>query len=164
MNKDTVEQYLERYKANIGRCGYLKVRMRRAEEELEAMRQEEANPLRASVVDGLPRGTALSDPTAKTAARIADGDWPERIASLERERDRMARERARVLAAIDYVDAWLSALPEREEWLLRTKIIDGVTWETVRHLYTRRYGMDYSMSGLKHIRAMAIKKICAMAA
>ena len=103
MDRERVDAMLRDYRDNIGRCGHLRMEIRRNEFRMDQAREsfgrEAAGP-GVSRLTGLPRGTAKGDPTQALALMLAAGEIPQdspqgrEIARLKAENGRMAAELA----------------------------------------------------------------------
>ena len=83
-----IEAKIRGYNEARGRRAYLDAQIILKSRELERLLANlavyEAGPA-AQVITGMPHGTRLSDPTAETALRLAEGHEPPEVKALKRE-------------------------------------------------------------------------------
>ena len=166
MKPDEVKNCLRQYRECTARCGFLKMEV----EELQAL----AARLKSSEIEDsisitqkwsvLPHGSSVGDPTASLAQRIADGETPEHLKTLEREIAGRQEEYRKNAAVVTYVDSWMRVLNERERFVVNEHSLKGEFWRGVVNEFQNRFGEIYSVQGLKKIHARAIEKICRIAA
>lgn len=111
--------------------------------DIESMRQ-----LTAVRYDGMPHGTATSDPTAKAAAEIVDL-YDKRIAEL--------RERVQVILDNNRrVEDMLSVLSRDERRVITARYIDGIRWDFIPGR------VHISRMQCFRLKNKAMKKMCAI--
>lgn len=127
----TAQEYLLQYKR-------MTARIQMAESELERLRDERAAV--SSKLDGMPRGSELSDRTARLATKIADKEMD--IVAL----------RAEALEIRSEILLTLSKLSDpRYAKLLHLRYVDGCTWEDVA---SQLYYVRQWVSTTLHDRAL----------
>lgn len=166
MTRQEVDATLKAYRHEYGRCGHLAAQIQQIEREIKAEQASYAEQL-VSVggqnLTGMPRGTAISDPTGKIGLKLAEGWKSEYMVELEARWSRLQAEYAQVEIKVRFVMAWLSGLSERERYVIEQQVIDGITWREVANGYRERYGYDVSKDTLKRIRNTAMDKIYVIA-
>ena len=172
MDREQVDALLRDYRDNIGRCGHLRVEIRRNELRIERARAEfrhDAAGPGVSRMTGMPRGTAPGDPTAALGLMLAGDEVPEdspqgrEIARLRLEIARQTAELDMRQTQVDFVNCWLEGLTERERWVIERHIIDREIWYDVMLAFTRRYADDISKDRLKRLQARALERIYSIA-
>lgn len=173
MTREQVDALLLGYHEMVGRCGHIGAEIASLEQKITGIREEferDAAAPAISRIDGMPRGTTLSDPTQCIALKLADGEAYRQSDAYRREcalRDEIAaleRERAEKRLRIQYVDSWLSGLADRERWVIERHLIDGDIWHDIITPFNRRYDDDVTKDRLKRIQQKALEKIYGMAA
>lgn len=160
--KSSVLSLLERYAEDKARVEHLKLEL---DEMNKLIRQFEKNihlivdPLKAQQLTGMPHGTAISDPTASTAVRLASGWIPTDLKDLRDEANTLQEELDKTAESVAYVDAWMLALTEREAWLIRKQVIGKEFWRDIIDDYARDYQIRVSQDSLGRLKTKALKKI-----
>ena len=173
MDREQIHAMLREYRARVGRCAHIDTEIRRLEGAIERERAQFERDLAAPTVsrlDGMPRGGAGDSRTERIALSLADGsafagsEAQREVRRLESEIARLRRERAERQLGIEYVDSWLSGLPERERWVIERHLIDGEIWHDIITEFNARFTDAVSRDRLKRIQQRALEKIYAMAA
>ena len=173
MTREQVDALILGYHEMVGRCGHIGAEIARLEQDIQRVREEferDAAAPSVSRIDGMPRGTALPDPTQRIALMLADGeayqksDAYRRECALRSEIAALERERAEKRLHIQYVDSWLNGLADRERWVIERHLIDGDIWHDIITPFNRRYDDDVTKDRLKRIQQKALEKIYGMAA
>ena len=172
MDREQVDALLKDYRDNVGRCGHLRMEMKRNAFQMdqlrEAFRREAAGP-GVSRMTGMPRSATPGDPTAALGLVLAGDEVPE-DSPQGREITRYRLENARLAAELDvrqmkveYVDCWLQGLTDRERWVIEHHIIDREIWYDVMIAFNKRYTDDVSKDRLKRLQSRALERIYSMA-
>ena len=173
MTQEQVNAMLREYRGLIGRCGHIDAEILRLERAIQAVKAQFERDLAAppvSRLDGLPRGTALSDPTQRAALALAEGRaFEDSEAGAEARRlgariEALCAERGERRLRAQFVESWLSGLPDRERWVIERHIIDGEIWHDIIAQFNRRYDDDISLDRIKRIQKRALSRIYDMAA
>lgn len=166
MTYERIEEMLRTYRNEVGRCGHLEAEIRELEAEIRrerAMLAEEVASPHAQVITDMPRGTGVGNPTEKFGMLLASGWEPdeirEKVAKLAELREEIA-ERGKT---VEYVNRWMSGLPERERWVITKQMLDGVVWRDVVKQYQEQFGEYRSKDTIKRIRDRALDLIYDMA-
>lgn len=166
MTEKEIRDMLTRYKATAGRIKHLEIEKGELEKKLEKAKKEAVDAMAGphpANIDGMPRGTKISDPTGRLGAKLADGvPVNAEVAALE-ERLRDIEE-ALDLSRNDmrYMNAWIGILMDRELLLVNRKLIEGKTWAEVARAYQERYGDEMSEKTLRRMMDSAIHQIWLM--
>ena len=166
MMPEKADQMLSSYKMCLGRYQYLMALLPELREEAARWKVNLASDLagvNAQNMDGMPHGTAVSNPTERLGIMLADGYAPEGLKELNRQIEQYEKELNEKSVVVHFVEAWLSGLTDKERWIIEAQVIDGAYWREVMAEYRKRYGEDYSREGLKKIRDAAMAKIHQMA-
>lgn len=161
-----MNQMLHDYREHLGRCRSLEQEIKEIEATLQRLRASmvaDAAAPGSQNMDGMPRGTAIGNPTERIGGMFADGYVPEYIRELEEELTAKRAEYQRISATVVFVGAWLEGLADRERWIIETQVIDGVPWRRVVAMYREKYGEIRTRDGLKKLRLRALEKIYRMA-
>lgn len=172
MDREHVDELLRDYRDNLGRCGHLKVEIRRNDQRAarvkEAFRRGAAGP-GVSRLTGVPRGSTPGDPTASLGLLLAGDEIPpdspegREIARLALENARLAAELDVRQTQVDFVNSWLEGLTDRERWVIEHHIIDREIWYDVMIAFNSRYTDDVSKDRLKRLQSRALERIYAIA-
>ena len=161
MRPETVDQCLANYKEYTARCTFLEHEiheLRFLVEQLRSTAIEDAVTI-TQVMNGMPHGTGISDPTGRLGSKFADGYVPAYIDDIEKEIKEREQEYRFKYPTIVFVDAWLKVLNRRERFVVEHKTIGGMFWRELVVEYKNEFGEEYSRQGLKKIRDRAIVKI-----
>ena len=173
MTRTQVNEALLNYRAAQGRRGHVEAEIRRIQREIRAVRERLSRNMASAPVSrlvGAPRSTTTAgSPTERLGLALADGRcWAsdEARAALQPLEDALARlererEANRLLA--QYVESWLTGLPERERWVIERHIIEGEIWHEVIPQFKTRFGDEVSRDRLKRMQQRALERIYAMA-
>ena len=166
MTIDRIEEMLKSYRFEVGRCGHLEQDIEQIKRDIGKAKACLVSDLvgpGAQVITDMPRGTTVGNPTEKYGLMLAGGWESDEIKELEAKLGEMEAEYSERRKTVDYVDKWLSGLPERERWMIETQYIDGVIWREIVVQYQEKYGEYRSKDTLKRIRDKALDLICDMA-
>ncbi len=166
MMPEKVDQMLKDYKPFKGRCIYLKAMIAEMEEDAEVWRRNLASDLVGATgkgEDGMPKGNTVSSPTERIGIMLASGYEPEDLKELEKKIVECRKELLQKSRVVQFVDAWLEGLTEKEQWVIRQQVIDGAFWREIIREYQAKYGDQYSKEGLKKIKRNALRKIYKLA-
>lgn len=166
MTPEKVDQLLRDHKMTVGRRKYLENVIEELKMQAEYWKNHVADDLvtlGSQVVDGMPHGTTVGNPTERFGIMLASGYTPDGLKELEAEIRNLESEEHERAVNIRIVEAWLDGLTEKERWLVESQLIEGMYWRQVVSEYHSKYGEEYSKEGLKRIRDIAIAKIYRMA-
>lgn len=110
MEKAEIKEALHSYNALCRERGQISEKIRRLEASLGASAQGS---------DGMPHGSGISDPTARTA---------EALAELKAEYENMLPD---IVQTCIQVERMIGSLEPTERTIARYRYIDGMTWEEV---------------------------------
>ena len=162
MTLTEITEMIAAYNEKRGRAAFLRVEIAAKTRELERLIAlqpvYEAGP-GAQVITGMPHGTKLSDPTAETASRLADGYESADIKDMRRELSRLQSELEKADSNIAAVEAWLIALTPSERFVIEHKLINGEYWAVVVRGYEEALNLPASKSALKRIKYAALDKL-----
>ena len=173
MTHEQVNAALKEYRATIGHCGHLEAEIRRLRRAIRSVREGFARDLAdppVSRLDGAPRATTPSNPTERIALTLAEGsafarsDAGAQVKRIEAQIAALASELESGRLQVQYVDSWLSGLPERERWVIERHVIEGEIWHDVIASFNARFGDDISRDRLKRLQQRALERIYAIAA
>ena len=160
--KATVDEALKTYVADKARAGHLALEIADLERRVAVAKAQlagdEAGP-RAQVISDMPHGTTVGNPTEELAVKLASGWLPPEIKEMQNELEAEKAEHGRLSGRVQYVETWLSALTEREGWVVLHQYSGGETWHNVMADYQRQYGEYLSKETLKRMRASGFRKV-----
>ena len=107
----------------------------------------------------MPHGTSVGNPVEELAVKLASGWLPPEVREMQSELEQEKAEHGRLSGRVRYVETWLSALTEREGWVVVHQYSGGETWHNVMADYQRQYGEYISKDTLKRLRGSAFKKV-----
>jgi len=157
-----VDELLASYQADAARAEHLRLEiadLKLAVSKLMATLDVDMIGPGAQVITGMPHGNAVSSPTEKLAIKLASGWIPTDIAEMREEIRTRELELADIEVISYYVQAWMSALSEREEWLIRKQVIQHEFWRDVLDDYARIYQVRLSQDSLGRMKKRALEKI-----
>lgn len=165
MLPETVDRILNDFTTDKARCAHIEAQIAQLEHEIERLKRNAAAELvlPARAFDGMPRGNAITRPTENTALRLADGYEPEEIPELRRRIEELRAEKKQRELNCTFTQAWLTALPERERFIIEHQTIQKLPWRIVIQRYTDEYGIEYSKDTLKRWKKTAQQRIYAIA-
>lgn len=170
MSPERVDIILSKYKHCTARSEYLKEELRAIEANLIMWKAY----MKGNLIDDLalkaqqyerlnmPRGTDVSDPTAKLAIDAADGYKPKYIVDLEIDLNDARMELNEVETVIRFVNSWMIGLNSREAFIVEQFIIEQKTWREILVEYEDRFG-QFGIEGLRKIKKRALSKIYGIA-
>ena len=157
-----IEAKIRGYNEARGRRAYLDAQIILKSRELERLLANlavyEAGPA-AQVITGMPHGTRLSDPTAETALRLAEGHEPPEVKALKREIAKLEDQRAAADADVCLVDAMLIALTEPERYVITHQLIDAQYWSQVVDTWESESRQPSTKAILKRLKSKALEKL-----
>lgn len=157
-----IEAKIRGYNEARGRRAYLDAQIILKSRELERLLANlavyEAGPA-AQVITGMPHGTRLSDPTAETAMRLAEGPEPPEVRALRNEIAKLEDQRAAADADVCLVDAMLIALTEPERYVITHQLIDAQYWAQVVDEWESESGQQSTKAILKRLKSKALEKL-----
>ena len=154
MTEEFVKDLLGRYSASKGRASRLAAEIEKLEAEARQLRALEADTLKATSLDGMPRRKGgKSDPTGKKGTQLADG------AALSREEARITEkisakkaDLSQLRLDISLVEGWLAALMDREKLIVMQQMVQKRSWRETAAEYARAFGDEMSEDTLRRIR------------
>lgn len=157
-----IEANIRGYNEARGRRAYLEAQIALKRRELEHLLANlavyEAGPA-AQIITGMPHGTKLSDPTAETAMRLAEGPEPPEVKALRAEIARLEDQKAAADAEVCLVDAMLIALTEPERYVITHQLINGQYWAQVVDEWESESGQPSTKAILKRLKSKALEKL-----
>lgn len=164
--KNSVDAVLKSYIDDKARALHLAIEIGELEKRINAaiasLASDEAGP-GAQVITGMPHGTALSNPTEQIAVRLASGWVPPEIKEWKQDLAQKKEEHEALTTKVRYVDAWMSALSDREHWIMLHQFIRGEFWRDIVTDYNAKFGGYVTKDTLKWLRGKALKTIYAAA-
>ena len=161
MTTDMVKDLLGRYSANKGRAARLEAEIGKLESEARQLRALEADTLRASNMDGMPRRKGgKSDPTGHKGAQLADGTAlsKEEARILEKISGKKA-DLSQLKLDISMAEGWLNALMDRERLIISMQLVQKRSWRETAAEYLKAFGDDMSEDTLRRMRDRAVDLI-----
>lgn len=160
MNTDQVDAMLHSYKSCMARKGHLRNEIAMAERRLAYLKENAMymEALGAQQYDGMPHGSGISNPVESLIIKYDNGYTPKYIKEMREDLRPMYRELNEIESVISFVDSWMLALNEREEFVIRQHIIEGRFWKDVLDEYEPRWGI-FSKEGLRKMKKKALSKI-----
>ena len=163
MTEDKVRDLLSRYSANKGRAARLEAEIGKLEAEAKQLRAMEADTLKATALDGMPRRKGgKSDPTGRKGTQLADGE------ALSKEEARITAkisanraDLSQLKLDISLVEGWLGALMDRERLIIRQQLVQKRSWRETAAEYARAFGDEMSEDTLRRMRDRAVAFIAA---
>ena len=161
-----VDEMLKGYRTAKGRTAHLEVELGRLQAELQRTvdaDREEAADLTGQGFSSMPHGSDVGQPTEAKGLRLCNlPPSPEAVAIKKRIHEiTLTMDKFRI--TVQFVEAWLLGLTEKERWLIENQAIDCVSWKEVSWHYTSAFGHNATVDSLKRIRRAAMEKIYAMA-
>ena len=166
MTPSEVDSMLKGYRFEVGRCNYLQAKIGLLEHEIERAKHEMVGELVgpvAQVITDMPRGTTVGNPTEKYGTMLADGWMTDEVRDKLVLLNALREEYKQRHETVDYVESWLSGLPERERWIVEMQVIDAVIWREIIAKYPQLFGEYRSKDTLKRMRNKALDTIYDMA-
>lgn len=160
------EKMLREYKMCVGRYKYLCSAIAEAEKDLAYWRARLAEDLVSggvSVLDGMPHGTDVGNPTECVALKLAMGYVPQHITEAETRLSELREEKRQKEMVVVFVDAWLDGLTEKERWIVEQIYFEGSTYNDTARAYTERYSTPISRDGIRRLKKAAADRIAEMA-
>lgn len=161
MDVEKVKDLLGRYSANKGKMARLEVEIEKLEAEERKLRALEADTLKASRVDGMPkRKGGKSDPTGVKAVQLASGEAvsADEARLIEKISARKA-DLSQLRLDVKLVEGWLDALMDREKLIVSTQMVQKRSWRETGAEYARVFGDDMSEDTLRRMRDRAVEFI-----
>lgn len=161
-----MNRMLSDYRRCAARRDFLKAQIPLAErqlaEEKESMLENAVLPGRAP---GTPGGGGPGNPTARLAVKFASGYQPQYIREMAGDLRRMQDELQECDTVCRCVDAWRTALNERERLVIDLHVIGGESYAEVLEAFARRFPATAitSRDGLRRMKQRAMAKIEAAA-
>ena len=166
MQREVVEKTLCQYRHNKGRCEFLAVEIDKLEYEIKlgmANIVADEAAIGAQVISDMPHGTKIGNPTEETGIRLADGWVPQYIKDMREEVAKLRDEQHQLMISVNFVDAWLRGLSEREAWIIKVTYIDNESWERIASMHKKEFDSELTAKTLRKHKKAAFEKICLMA-
>jgi len=161
MTRQQIESELRAYRENAARMGVLTERAAMLERDILAARTalvEDPSGVGAQRLDGMP-GAKAGASVVERMAMLGIEDPPE-VYDMTRELIKVQAETEKLGHRVAMVERWLSALEERERYIVMLYYFDGLTWAGVCERYMLRYrGVTLSEVHAKRVRGIALDKI-----
>ena len=161
--REQVDKMLTDYKSEYGRYRHLGVEVEVLQSRYDRLHRElisnEAAP-QAQVITDMPRGgNRVGSKVEDIAVKIADGWLPPEMKAVKVELDTALAAYNKSKLVVEYVEAWLSGLTERERWIIQHQYINGEYWADVIDDYDRKFDKGLSKDTLKRLRDRALERI-----
>jgi len=166
MTRQQIESELRAYRENAARLGVLTERAAMLERDILAARTalvEDPSGVGAARLDGMPSAKAGASVVERMAQlRVED---PPEVYDMTRELLKVQAEAEKLGHRVAMVERWLSALEERERYIVMLYYFDGLTWAGVCERYMMRYrNVTLTDRQARSIKAAALDKIVRVAA
>ena len=158
MTIDQVDRIMSDYKKNVARACFLRAQIRALELNIEDVEAAEID-IGTRPLSDMPRGTGVGDPTAHKAILLASGFESEEFRLLKNDLNQQTRELHMTEISIEYVEAWLQVLTDRERWVVERQTFDKMTWRDSTASYNEHFSDYIGKDQLKRIKAKAREKI-----
>ena len=142
MTQTAITAKFRDYRFNTARLNSLKLERQRLKSEISRLDREQLEAITLLKASGGSPGHsgAISDPTGRTAAKLADGLPPTRLQnSLKIALAGVERRIDSTVYDLKLCDCWLDALSDEERFVISRRLIEGDRWETLRERYADRY-------------------------
>lgn len=161
MTVEQVKDILGRYSANRGKAARLEVEIAKLEVEERKLREMEITTLKASSIDGMPRGKGgKSDPTGRKAVQLASGQAVSKDeARLIEKISAKKADLSQLKLDVKVAEGWLNALMEREKLIINLQVVQKRSWKETAQEYLRAFGDEMSDDTLRRMRDRAIEYI-----
>lgn len=161
MTADKVKDLLMRLSANRGKAARLEAEIRKLEGEARQLRAAEVSTLKASRIDGMPRGKGgKSDPTGQKAVQLASGEAVS--AGEARLLEKISAKKAdlsQLRLDVQMAEGWLEALMDREKLIISLQLVQKRSWRETAAEYARAFGDEMSEDTLRRMRDRACEFI-----
>ncbi len=161
MTRQQIESELRAYRENAARLGVLTERAAMLERDILAAREalcSDPSGVGAARLDGMPRAQAGAS-VVERMAQLGIEDPPE-VYDMTRELIKAQAEAEKLGHRVATVERWLSALEERECYIVMLYYFDGLTWAGVCERYMLRYrGATLTDRQARNVKAAALDKI-----
>lgn len=166
MLPEQVDEMLKGYRTAKGRTAHLEVELGRLQAELQRTvdaDREEAADLTGQGFSSMPHGSDVGQPTEAKGLRLCNlPPSPEAVAIKKRIHEiTITMDKFRI--TVQFVEAWLLGLTEKERWLIENQTIDCVSWKEVTYHYGVAFGRHATLDTLKRMKRTAMEKIYEMA-
>lgn len=166
MDRADVQSLIKNYNINCGRAAHIQIQTAELSARLSLLQSrlvyDETGP-GAQNITGMPHGTAISDPTAEVAVRLASGYETDEMKSIRAKITALNDEFEALRIKIAYVDAWVKGLNIYERWLILRQSIDETHWRDLEESYKKEFGYYVSSRHLQRMRNAALEKIYTIA-
>lgn len=166
MLPERAEKMLKDYKANVGRCAYLRRAITEAEAEINWRKATLAADIATNSpkpADGMPRGNATGNPTERLALILASGYIPDDIRAAESKLTELRRELSNHEMEVCFVEAWLNGLTSKEAWLVEQIYFESCTYNETARAYAQKYGIQMNRDSIRRMKKAVAFKIAKMA-
>lgn len=154
MTGEQITNILKSYRQDKARQAYLCARIARLNIEIRratAALAGDVSSLQAQQITGMPHGTTVGNPTERLGIMLADGYETDEIRIMRGERELISAEYDEVTVRVSTADALLSALSERERWVVERHVIDAESWAAIAEMYRAKYGYEVSVATLRRL-------------
>lgn len=166
MTQKQVDEVFRDYQQITGRCAYLRIEIERLRQAID-QENAAAEPLDFMRVSAsfvvAQKGKNIGDPTGRAAQMLADGEPTEQARRDQRRMKTLTAELEDKLAALACVDAWLQGLDNTEQFILKRRMMEHLTWERVAKDYEALFGESRSVDTIKRVNRLALQKVYVMA-
>ena len=161
MTRDQVDETLKIYRATEARVAYLRSQLEILKEYLRENENSVVNDgvSLSQAITGMPHGSGVGDPVGNLALRIAMGKTSVFVMQVREEIEVVMRELRLKQYILDFADAWLKALNDREVKVVTLKMIDGMSWSEILTALNSGGGPRWSKHTIQRILDNGMGKI-----
>lgn len=164
--KAKVDEAIKTYVSDKARAEHLALEIDELDKRIKMavthLAEDEASPKAQKITD-MPHGTSVGKPTEELAVKLASGWLPPEVKEMQSEMKSFQFEYSDLMLKVRFVDAWMGALTDRENWILRHQVMRNEFWRDVLDDYSKQFGGYATKETLKRLRANAFKQIYGIA-
>lgn len=179
-----VRKELENYRSTLARVKYLRVEIKKIKDRIEALEEElrrdegleesDQEIIEAMVlgrkIDGMPKGTGITDKTANTAInyekekkRLAKPKLRQPIYDelneLRRKKEDYEEELAEKKRVLDKLKAVVHVLSSEEKFVIKKKYAEGFSYATIASLFEETFKKERTSVTMQNYRERGIEKM-----
>lgn len=179
-----VKKELENYRSTLARVKYLEVEIKKVKDRIEALEEElrkndglketDQDIIEAMVlgrkIDGMPKGTGITDKTASTAInykkvkeKLAKPKLKQPIYDelnrLRRIKEEYENELKEKKGVIDKLKAVVYALSSEEKFVIKKKYVEGFSYATIASLFEETFKKERTSVTMQNYRERGIEKM-----
>lgn len=166
MLPEQAKEMLRNYRASLGRCKHIEVEIERLRREAERIGRDVAADVATNSgaqPDGMPRGTAVGNPTERMGLMLASGYKPDAIVEIEAEIAELEAELGQKRITVRFVEAWMQGLTLKQRWMVEHQFFDGMSYAQMNPLYRKEFGEPCSKYTLRRLSKEALSSVFEMA-